>query len=594
MRIYILSLLIIAFTCFLIPTQGLASVNQDINYKILPDSLSIRLKSLYSKKDKKYAETLFTCVEYIQRNQKEYNYADYIHEIHKWIDENEDDYLICYAYYLIGGYYLNFYNAELATHYLNLALSKSKILKNSIKDNTLRIKIQLALSAYHYNISDLPKALEALHKVQDLNKIVKDEQYNLFCQNNLAVTYEILNDNKSAIKILKKILTQKHLEKELIQVTYANIGSCYLNMRNADSAILYLTKATGITIKNTRNYSISNTYSLLGQAYELKCNYDIALHFFLLGKESAVKYEEEEVLTKIFINTAQLQLKIAQVRQALENVNEGIERAVKNDFLSSVTKGTKLKSEIYYKMGNLDQAYQCLVEYEILNDKLNSKMNARQANFMLLQNDFNLKQQELAFIFKESELKIQKQRLILSLLLVVFIFGFFVVMLLFKKKSLDFKNKKITEESLRKDLELRNKELASNVMFQMNQKELLSEIIFDLQILKKDLAEKNQIKINPLINRLQKTVNKDIWSDFEYRFKQIHQSFYDHLLIDFPDLSLAEKKLCAFIKLNLTTKEIANITNLDPNSIRVSRVRLRKKLGLTNENQSLDSFLAKY
>lgn len=594
MRIYILSLLIIAFTCFLIPTQGLASVNQDINYKILPDSLSIRLKSLYSKKDKKYAETLFTCVEYIQRNQKEYNYADYIHEIHKWIDENEDDYLICYAYYLIGGYYLNFYNAELATHYLNLALSKSKILKNSIKDNTLRIKIQLALSAYHYNISDLPKALEALHKVQNLNKIVKDEQYNLFCQNNLAVTYEILNDNKSAIKILKKILTQKHLEKELIQVTYANIGSCYLNMRNADSAILYLTKATGITIKNTRNYSISNTYSLLGQAYELKCNYDIALHFFLLGKESAVKYEEEEVLTKIFINTAQLQLKIAQVRQALENVNEGIERAVKNDFLSSVTKGTKLKSEIYYKMGNLDQAYQCLVEYEILNDKLNSKMNARQANFMLLQNDFNLKQQELAFIFKESELKIQKQRLILSLLLVVFIFGFFVVMLLFKKKSLDFKNKKITEESLRKDLELRNKELASNVMFQMNQKELLSEIIFDLQILKKDLAEKNQIKINPLINRLQKTVNKDIWSDFEYRFKQIHQSFYDHLLIDFPDLSLAEKKLCAFIKLNLTTKEIANITNLDPNSIRVSRVRLRKKLGLTNENQSLDSFLAKY
>lgn len=593
MKIHTLFISLIFLGGLSMEAHGSAVNVSEVNYNILPDSLSSRLKNL-NRKDKTYAETLFASVEYIQRNQKEYNYVDYIHEIQKWIDGNEDNYLICYAYYLIGGYYLNFYNAELVSLYLNLALSKSKLLKNNLKDNTLCIKIQLALSAYHYNISDLPKALEALQKVQQLNKVVKDEQYNIFYQNNLAVTYEALGDNKSAIKILKEILARKHLELELLQVTCANIGSCYLNMGNADSSILYLTKAIEITNKNTRNYSASNTYSLLGQAYGLRNKHDIAIYFLFLGKESAMKYEEEDVLTKIYINSAKLYLKTGQIAKALENVNEGIEKATKNGILSSVTEGTKLKSDIYYKMGDLGQAYRYLVKHEEFANELNAKMNATQSNFMLLQNDFNLKQQELEFAFKESELKIQKQRLMLSLLLIVFVFGFSVVMLLFKKKSLDLKNKKITEESLRNDLELKNKELASNVMFQMNKKELLDEIILDLQTLKKDLAERNQIKINPLISRLQKTVNKDIWSDFEYSFKQIHQSFYDHLLKDFPDLSLSEKKICAFVKLNLTTKEISSITNLDPNSIRVSRVRLRKKLGLTNETQSLNSFLAKY
>jgi DNA-binding CsgD family transcriptional regulator len=59
-----------------------------------------------------------------------------------------------------------------------------------------------------------------------------------------------------------------------------------------------------------------------------------------------------------------------------------------------------------------------------------------------------------------------------------------------------------------------------------------------------------------------------------------------------PELSLNERRLCAFLRLNMTTKEIASITGQSPRSIEVARTRLRKKLNLTNSDTSLTDFLS--
>ncbi|NLO49679.1 MAG: hypothetical protein GX103_00750, partial [Bacteroidales bacterium] len=82
----------------------------------------------------------------------------------------------------------------------------------------------------------------------------------------------------------------------------------------------------------------------------------------------------------------------------------------------------------------------------------------------------------------------------------------------------------------------------------------------------------------------------DVWTEFEVRCQQVHNDFYTKLNERFPNLSANEKRLSAFLRLNMSTKEISAITYQSPNSITVARSRLRKKLGLdTDEN--LISFL---
>jgi len=89
---------------------------------------------------------------------------------------------------------------------------------------------------------------------------------------------------------------------------------------------------------------------------------------------------------------------------------------------------------------------------------------------------------------------------------------------------------------------------------------------------------------------MQSHTNQDIWTEFELRFQQVYNDFYDKLQEKFPNLSSNEKKLCAFLKLNMTTKEISAITYQSVNSIVVARSRLRKKLDIETE-ESLISYL---
>ena len=71
---------------------------------------------------------------------------------------------------------------------------------------------------------------------------------------------------------------------------------------------------------------------------------------------------------------------------------------------------------------------------------------------------------------------------------------------------------------------------------------------------------------------------------------EVHEDFYDALNKKFPDLTPNEKRLCAFLRLNMTTKEISAITHQSVQSINMARFRLRKKMNMEHDD-NLISFL---
>ncbi|UGU15880.1 PAS domain S-box protein [Sinomicrobium kalidii] len=101
-------------------------------------------------------------------------------------------------------------------------------------------------------------------------------------------------------------------------------------------------------------------------------------------------------------------------------------------------------------------------------------------------------------------------------------------------------------------------------------------------------------ELRGILTYIQETLNLDEdWEDFMVHFKKIHPDFYKNISGKFPDLSKKELKHLAFIKLGMTSSDIAKAMLVKKESLRVARNRLKKKLGL-DSGQYLFDFVQEY
>lgn len=151
----------------------------------------------------------------------------------------------------------------------------------------------------------------------------------------------------------------------------------------------------------------------------------------------------------------------------------------------------------------------------------------------------------------------------------------------------------IEKESLEKMLYQKNKKLATSTMQLIEKNNLLLEIKQSINKLAKDpKAIAIQSELQKILKRLEEDINMEQdRAEFEEYFDFIHSDFLKRLKEQYPQLSLPELKLCAYLKMNLSTKEIASRLNLSVRGVETRRYRLRKKLQFSKEH-SFTSFFA--
>ncbi|OIQ24154.1 MAG: LuxR family transcriptional regulator [Lacinutrix sp. MedPE-SW] len=140
-------------------------------------------------------------------------------------------------------------------------------------------------------------------------------------------------------------------------------------------------------------------------------------------------------------------------------------------------------------------------------------------------------------------------------------------------------------EKLQKDIETKNKELASSTMSLIKKNEFLNN-------LKKELnAVALGDNIAPVIKIIDKNINNtDDWKLFQEAFNNADKGFMKKVKSKHPNLTPNDLKLCAYLRLNLSSKEIAPLLNISPRSVEVKRYRLRKKMELPRET-SLTNYI---
>ncbi|HET7898355.1 MAG TPA: triple tyrosine motif-containing protein, partial [Flavisolibacter sp.] len=141
---------------------------------------------------------------------------------------------------------------------------------------------------------------------------------------------------------------------------------------------------------------------------------------------------------------------------------------------------------------------------------------------------------------------------------------------------------KLRNEKLEAELAHKNTELASSAMHLVQKGELLSKIKDELVKLNKDSqVQQSPDEVKKIIKILgtEEKMDED-WELFAQHFDKVHSDFLLNLKKKFPNLTPNESKLCAYLRMNLSTKEIAQLMNISVRGVEISRYRLRKKLEL--------------
>ena len=146
---------------------------------------------------------------------------------------------------------------------------------------------------------------------------------------------------------------------------------------------------------------------------------------------------------------------------------------------------------------------------------------------------------------------------------------------------------KLRNERLESDVEFKNRELASATMHLVERGKVLSTIKEELMHMQR-AATKQALSIDfrrvlNILNNAEK--NEDYWEQFVSHFDQVYSNYLGMLKIRFPLLSATDLKLCAYLRMNLSSKEISQLMNISVRGVEIARYRLRKKLQLpTDEN----------
>ena len=144
---------------------------------------------------------------------------------------------------------------------------------------------------------------------------------------------------------------------------------------------------------------------------------------------------------------------------------------------------------------------------------------------------------------------------------------------------------KLNNEKLKLDIESKNRELAISTMSLIKKNEFLNDI-------KNELKDKEGVQdLKKVIKIIDKNLNNtDDWKLFEEAFNNADKDFLKHIKSLHPNLTPNDLRLCAYLRLNLTSKEIAPLLNISYRSVEVKRYRLRKKIDLPHES-SLTSYI---
>jgi tetratricopeptide (TPR) repeat protein len=469
------------------------------------------------------------------------------------------------------------------------------------KDLSAQTTIYLVLGNVYYVQNNYPEALKNYitgERIADsLNNIDLLPDY----YNNLANIYYTLENYQQSLEYYNRALKLSELNGN-IETTISilvNMAKEYIDLNEFQQANIHIDRALELmnTSKSNEVYKVQ-IYEAKGELELKSKNYSSALDIYkkalgiidemgpgFLGPVGVYKVD-------CHTNIGRCYFELGNYKEAKENLLLGYDLAINRGLIRAQRDAAFYLSKVFDSTGDLESGYSYFKVYKSLYDSISNEYTSKKITQLQMQFEFDkkTKEQELEQVRKEVE---QKRKELLLYLIIAGIFtGLIILFLFYMLQKSKIKRIHLERKNLELDLDSRNKELTTNVMYLLKKNEFIESISEKLKKTKQYFKPENRSFLDNIIKELEASLSSDSWEEFEIRFQQVHKDFYSKLNEQFPNLSPNEQKLCAFLRLNMSTKEISAITYQSDKSIFMARYRLRKKLGL-DEHANLITFLNK-
>jgi tetratricopeptide (TPR) repeat protein len=427
-------------------------------------------------------------------------------------------------------------------------------------------------AALHYQI-----AAENLEELQDSIWLA-------FAYNGLGITKKELNQPEESYQQYDKALTiLKEIDyKEGMSYPLSNIGDYYLENDQPKIALEYLQKAFAYDSMYNFGKDQAVTLANMGLAYRGMNQLDSSLVFFHRALFDAKQHHDKREMNFIYKDLSETYILMDDHENAYLYLNLYLQS---HDSLY----GAELKNEILNLKVNkatLQLDHDLLLEKQ-LNAELNHKNAITQYKliivytaigvlvliFLLILTRIRLKNKQ-----KKKELKVKNDLL-----------RYENELQSERMKSQELQNQQLKTDILSKEKDLTN--FALDIARKNNYSQKIAE---QLKSILKSPKVDMEAKLRELVFFIssQIKVDEDL-DEFQQNVDQVNQEFFNRLKADFPKLTKNDLQLCGFIKLQLSTKDIASLKNISVKSVEMNRYRLRKKLDLSAD-LDITNFLSSY
>ena len=524
---------------------------------------------------------------------------------------------------------------RLSDEYVNSDLKKAQMyaekalnLAITSKDSKGKLSASLALSRIYYFRSDLNRAMEFAVKAKNLAEELSLDDYQARSLDGIgAIYYDIGNQSKSSENFYASLKIYERLQdKNGIGGTFCRIGTLYLDQKDYDKALEYYSKSLTIAREINSKEGVSSNLNNLAKVYFKKKEYEKALKSYTEALQINQQNGNNYLAANNYLNIADVYIALREYPIAISDLQKARTIFEKLGNKLRLAKSQILLSEIYLETGQhescetvaanalkigKDQGYKEIIVgassalYKLYLAKNDS---TKAFKYFILEKQYNdslfldekqrtLAKLELQYQFDKNEeaQKVARQRKNILILIIsgCLFFSLVIFILIIKQLRLKAKKLQLEKAGFEKELEFKNKEMVLKVMSLMKKNEMLADLSEKLNKIDEEAtSEESKETIRKVAGELQKSQEEEIWKEFSIRFKEVHGEFYDKLLQRFPALSPNDLKLCAFLRMNMSTKDIAQLTGQRVSSLETARYRLRQKLGIVNSDANLITFLS--
>ncbi len=462
----------------------------------------------------------------------------------------------------------------------------------------------------------------------DKNEIaLKYYQLGVFCVSNGVYSEGVYQFNE-ALAVL-----ERGIKNNLKVDVFLSLGKIYLQLKNLNQAESYFLKASALAKVNKYGSGTAKARSLLGSCFEKRGLYLKALTFqqesldsyqrlndsigiayvknnigsiyedleefekaqkYFFEAHKQLKDGESEVLINVLNNIGDIYRKTGKYKDGEVYTKESLRLGLKINNQFNVASAYKDLSKTYTFLGHHVKALAMLQKSNEVKESIVSEQNLSRMN--ALQTIYDTKQKEIQIkdLLQENRINKSQQKLLLVVLgAFVIIVGIAYLYFLIKRKEqqriqeykqrtlqVELEKKVVEEKKLQQEVQLKAAAL-SRYSLHLAQK---NKILSDLSQTLSNMVNRKNIDLKAKLKGLIKEIDFDLaqeqeWKEFMTFFKDIHPEYEKKIsAIAKEALSPAELRLGILLRLNLSSKEIASILRVTPDSVRVARYRLRKKL----------------